>query len=409
MNILLINHYAGTPELGMEFRPYYLAREWIKAGNRVTIVAASFAHVRNKQPVVDVSFSEELIDDIRYVWLRTPAYKGNGARRILNMCVFVTTLFSQSKQVAARYTPDVVIASSTYPLDIYPARRIASFSRAKLVYEVHDLWPLSPIELGGMSPRHPFIMVIQAAEDYAYRVSDKVVSMLPMAKPHMVKHGMNPDKFSYVPNGIVIEEWLLNRSTLPSEHTATIENLRAKCKFIVGYAGAHGLANALQHLIRAASKLEAQSIGIILVGDGAEKDDLVKMTSDMKLRNVVFLPPVPKAMIPELLSRMDALYIGLSRCSLFRFGISPNKLMDYMMAGKPVIYAIEAGNNMIAEAGCGLSVPVESSDAIVEAATKLAAMHKDALDSMGKKGRDYVIAHHDYRVLAKKFLESLIV
>jgi glycosyltransferase involved in cell wall biosynthesis len=407
MNILLINHYAGTPELGMEFRPYYMAREWIKAGNQVTIVAASFAHVRSKQPVVEIGSNEELIDAIRYVWLRTLTYKGNGVRRILNMCMFVATLFAQSKQFAYRYKPDVVIASSTYPLDIYPARRIASLSRAKLVYEVHDLWPLSPIELGGMSPKHPFIMVMQAAEDYACRVSDRVVSLLPMAKSHLVYHGMKPENFSYIPNGIVIDEWMSIQSGLPSEHAAAIKSLRAKCNFIVGYAGAHGLANALQYLIRAASQMEAKSIGVILVGNGAEKNNLMKMASDMKLRNVVFLPPVPKVMIPELLSQMDALYIGMSRCSLYRFGISPNKLMDYMMAGKPVIYAIDAGNNMVAESGGGLSVPVESPNAIAEAAAKLAAMSKDELDSMGRKGRDYVMTNHNYRVLAKQFLGSL--
>ncbi|HTG81711.1 MAG TPA: glycosyltransferase, partial [Geobacteraceae bacterium] len=116
---------------------------------------------------------------------------------------------------------------------------------------------------------------------------------------------------------------------------------------------------------------------------------------------------VSKSSIPALLAAMDALYIGLQRQPLFRFGISPNKLMDYMMAGKPVINAIEAGNDPVAESGCGISVCSENSDAIAEAIQELMGMNEAEREVMGMRGKEYVLKHHDYRVLARKFVEIM--
>ena len=175
MNILLINHYAGSPQYGMGYRPYYFAREWGRMGHKVTIVAASFSHLRSKQPKVNGNISEELIDDIQYIWIKTPSYEGNGIRRVQNMLTFVGKLISLSRRLSKKLKPDVVIASSTYPLDIFPAYLVSRFSKAKLIFEVHDLWPLTPIKLGKMSKWHPFIVVLQIAEDFAYKNANKVI------------------------------------------------------------------------------------------------------------------------------------------------------------------------------------------------------------------------------------------
>ncbi|MBC7603799.1 MAG: glycosyltransferase family 4 protein, partial [Ramlibacter sp.] len=211
MRILYINHYAGSPQHGMEFRPYYLAREWVRAGHPVQMLAASFSHVRSKQPscagqAISVP-TTEWIDGIEYRWFPAPPYGGNGIGRVRNIWAFLRQVWSQAKGIVASFRPDVVIASSTYPLDIWVARRIARLSNAKLVYEVHDLWPLSPIELGGMSPRHPFIRLCQWAEDTAYRDADVVVSMLPRVADHMRSHGLDLKRLHVVPNGISPDEW----------------------------------------------------------------------------------------------------------------------------------------------------------------------------------------------------------
>lgn len=148
MNILLVNHYAGSVYHGMEFRPYYLGLEWVKAGHNVTVVAADCSHLRSKKVKLTDSLETENIDGINYVWLKTLDYTGNGVRRALNMASFVASLFRFSKRIISIAKPDVVIASSTYPADIFPSRYIANKSNAKLVFEIHDLWPLSPMELG---------------------------------------------------------------------------------------------------------------------------------------------------------------------------------------------------------------------------------------------------------------------
>ncbi len=407
MNILLINHYAGSRRHGMEYRPYYLAREWVRLGHQVTIASASYSHVRTLQPAVSGQVSEEQIEGIHYVWFKTPAYEGNGIPRAINILTFVGQLLRYRNWIAGTIKPDVVVASSTYPLDIIPARAISRRCHAKLVFEVHDLWPLSPIELGGMPRYHPFILLMQWAENIAYRNADTVVSMLPNTVEHMLQHGMRPDKFVYIPNGVDVAEWHDRPSALPDEHKQALSKLKPKKHFLVGYTGAHGLANGLDYFIDAAFQLQEHPVTFVLVGQGPEKDKLILKAQSRKQKNVIFLPPVEKMAMPVILKEMDALYIGLKGDPLFRFGVSPNKLMDYMMAAKPVIYAIRAGNDMVADSGCGISIPPEKPKEIARAVQQLMSLSAEARKQMGQKGRAYILANHDYRVLAKQFLGSL--
>lgn len=403
MNILLINHYAGAPQYGMEYRPFYMAREWVRMGHNVTIAGADFSHLRSKQP----NTGHECIDGINYVWLNTPEYKGNGVGRVLNMLSFIKGLFKNYRKIVGENIPNIVIASSTYPLDIYPAKYIASKYKAKLVYEVHDLWPLSPMELGGMSKYHPFVIVMQVAENYAYKVVDKVVSMLPKAEGHMLEHGLSPDKFVYVPNGIDVTEWSEETKKIPEKHQECIEKLKTQNKFIIGYAGGHAISNALTFLINAAEKIVDGNICFVLIGKGNEKENLERLVNFKNLTNVVFLDAISKQAIPDLLQKFDCLYIGWNKTPLYRFGVCPNKLFDYMMAGKPVIHSITAGNDLVKEADCGISVPAEDIDAIAEAIVKMKNLSEQERIEMGKRGKAFVMENHDYKILAKKFLDSL--
>lgn len=403
MNILLINHYAGSPRHGMEYRPYYLAREWVKEGHRVTIIAASFSHLRTNNPVLKRGVTEESIDGIRYIWLKTPTYQGNGIGRIFNMLQFVIRLRTCIKTIIAHERIDAVIASSTYPLDIYPARLIQKEQKARLIFEVHDLWPLSPMELGNISAWHPYIMVMQKAENDAYRYCDQVVSILPCAAEHMIQHGLDPDRFVHVPHGITLEEQCIP-GELPMEHKKILMNLKTEGRFLIGYTGAHGIANSLDTVIDAAKLCANQNIAFVLVGQGPEKEKLQTEVDQSGLSNVVFLPAVNKVLVPSILNFFDGCIIAWQKNRLYRFGISPNKLMDYMWAGKPVIHAVEAGNDPVKEAGCGISVPPEDPQAIADAIQTLAGMSAAEREAMGQRGKEYVMKHHDYKVIAKQFL-----
>ena len=403
MNILLINHYAGSPALGMEYRPYYLAREWVRAGHRVQIVAADFSHVRSRQPVA----GDETIDGIAYRWVKTPSYQGNGAGRVWNIWRFLSQVWRQSARLVREFKPDAVIASSTYPMDIWVARRIARQAGARLVFEVHDLWPLSPIELSGMSPKHPFIRLCQAAEDAAYRDADVVVSMLPKVQGHMADHGLDLSKLHIVPNGITPEDWQHQAAPLRDDVARAIAAQRAAGRTVVGYAGSMGLPNALDVLLDAAALLRDQPIAVVMVGDGHERARLKQRVADQGLTQVTLLPPIPKAQIPAFLAQIDIAYIGWQRVPISRFGIAPNKLMDYMMAGCAVLHSVEAGNDPVAESGCGLTVAPENPQAVVDGLRRLAALPAAERLAMGERGRAFVLAHHSYPVLAQRFIAAI--
>lgn len=406
MRILYINHYAGSPKHGMEFRPYYLAREWVRAGHEVNLVAADYSHLRQHNPILSESHRDEDIDGIRYTWCKTPRYEGNGLKRVINIFRFLGRLMGLSKRYLRDWRPDLVIASSTYPLDTVPAAFIAQRTGAKLVYEVHDLWPLTPVEVGGMSPRHPFIRLLQWAEDFGYRRADTVISMLPCARDYMVEHGMDPAKYAVIPNGVDVSEWQGATEPLPAEHGWTLADLKAQGRFIVGYAGGHGLANALDFLLEAASQLQQDKVSFVLVGDGPDKAALIDKARAMNLSNVQFLPSIPKRAVPAFLAQCDALFIGWRKLPIYRFGINPNKLFDYLMAGKPVIHSVEAGNDLVREAGAGISVGAEDPAAIADAVRRMMALAPAERERMGEVGRAHVLAQHDYAVLARRFLAA---
>lgn len=402
MNILLINHYAGNPQLGMEFRPYYLGREWVRSGNRVMIIGGSFSHLRKQQPTEQ----RENIEGIEYCWVPLKPYKGNGLGRIRSMFDFVRKLWFGYKKYLGDFRPDVVIASSTYPLDIYPARKIAKHYGAKLVYEVHDLWPLSPMELGGYSKNHPFIRVIQAAEDYCYRHADKVVSLLPKALDHMVERGMNPAKFVYIPNGFDLAEW--TNILTPSRTVADlVGRLRSEGKFIIMYTGGHAISNALDFFLDAMKELKGTNVVAVLIGDGQEKQRLEQRSLTEHIDNVVFLPSVPKNQIPAVLESSDALYLGWQKNKLYDYGICPNKLFDYMMAARPIIHSVSAPNDWVKESNCGISVEAENAEALAKAISQLTELTEKQRLEMGERGREYCKDKFNYKNLAEEFAVEL--
>jgi glycosyltransferase involved in cell wall biosynthesis len=408
MNILYLNHYAGSPALGMEYRPYYLAREWVRAGHRVQIVAGNYSHVRSHQPAA----GQEVIDGIEYRWLPLPGYRGNGVGRAWNIARYLQQLWWMTPELAADFKPDAVIASSTYPMDIWVARRIARRARALLAFEVHDLWPLSPIELSGMAPGHPFIRLCHAAESTAYRDADRVVSMLPKVQDYMASRGLDLSKLHIVPNGITLDEWQGDGEALRDDVAAAIAQQRRAGRVVVGYAGSMGLPNALDVLIDAVKLLQDEStgteFGIVMVGDGLERERLVQRLHGLGLQDrMVWLPPIAKAQVPAFLAQLDIAYIGWQRVPIYRFGIAPNKLMDYLMARCVVLHSVDAGNDPVAESGCGLTVPPESPADVAAGLRALAALPEAERRAMGERGRAFVLANHTYPVLAQRFIQSL--
>ena len=410
MNILYIDHYAGSLSMGMEFRPYYFAREWQKLGHRVRIIGASFSHLRKQNPEVSRDFEIQTIDGVEYQWIKTRTYDGNGAARAITLFEFCSKLYRKAPQIVKEFAPDVVISSSTYPLDTYPAQRIRKLAKrsCKYIHEAHDLWPLTLIELAGWNEKHPFIRLLARGERSALSNSDAIVAVTAGEADYMIHHGMQSrEKFTHIPNGIALEDWE-NKEALPEEHEACLNRLKQEKKFVIGYLGGHALSNALDHYLNAAKLLvDDKRFAFLCVGKGAEKEQLQVRAQAENISNLTFLPAIGKKQVPTFLEACDALYIGAEPCSLYRFGVSMNKVYDYMMAGKPIIYGVEAKNNDVEEAGCGLTIRPGNAEEIAEAARKLAEMDPGERGRIGERGKAWVIRNCDYTKLARTFLEVM--
>lgn len=410
MNIVLINHYAGSPDMGMEFRPYYFAREWVKQGHTVHIIAADYSHLRRKNPTVSKDFEKEVIDGITYWWVKTIDYGKNGGKRAITMGQFVGKLCLHAKKIVKIMQPDVVITSSTYPIDTFAGQRIRrkSKKKVKLIHEVHDMWPATLIELGGMSKYNPFVIAMQIGENSAYKKADYVLALLEYSEPHMQEHGLKKGKFKCVPLGVDLNEWE-EKEPLNEVHQQELDKIKREGKFVVGYFGGHAMSNALDILIDVAEKVnkKEKNIQFVLVGSGVEKERLKQMVLKKQLGNVTFLPPVGKKEIPELVQYFDCIYIGTYKNNLYRFGLCLNKMLDAMMSQKPVVCSLTAPPSWIEKANSGIVVEAENPTKIYDAILKVYEMSEQERASMGRRGVDYVKEHLDIEKLAKEVLDIM--
>lgn len=405
MNILIINHYAGSPEMGMEFRPYYFAREWIKMGHHVDIIAADYSHLRRKNPIVEHDFQEEIIDNIHYHWIKTGDYEGNGVKRAMTIAKFVSSLWFHSNMIINKLKPDVVICSSTYPLDTYVGQKLKRKSKKplKLIHEVHDMWPASLIDLGGMSEKHPFVKVMQIGENSFCKKADTVVSLLPAAKNYFIEHGMKPDKFVHVSNGVILKEWE-NPQPLKQEIAEHFLKKKNEGKLNLCFFGSIHKTYNLDTLIEALIKRGKNDIALTLIGPGMDKEELQQMTVGRE-DIFSFFEPIAKQQIPSLFEYIDGTFIGIKNQKISRFGISMNKLFDAMMGGKPIIYMVDAPNNYVEEYDCGVMVEGTDIDAIITALDKFVALSDERRIEMGSNGNRAAREVFNYNSLAEKFAE----
>lgn len=402
MKIAVINHYAGSSRRGMEHRHYDLARHWVAAGHEVHIVAASYSHLRQGNPVPAGAVFAEREAGIQFHYLKTRAYSGNGLGRIWNMLGFCRRLWSMG---AVLRNMDVLLVSSPHLFAVPAAQRLARRLAIPLVLEIRDLWPLSLIELLHVSPWHPMVLAMRLLERRAYARNDLIVSILPNGREHYARHGNRSGRVVHIPNGMDLSSW--NEDHLGDQHPtlAALKTLREQFAFVVMYLGTLGRANALEPFLQAAAASPRADIAHVLVGAGSERPVLASGAKG----KVFFLDPVPRHLVPAALSFADILYIGWNdRPRLYRYGISPNKIMDYMMAAKPVIHAVKAWNDPVAESACGVSIPPGQPQAIIDAVRRLLELSAAQRADMGRKGRAFASSRYDYRVLAQQYLAELV-
>lgn len=402
--IWIINQYSSTPQTGMAGRHYYLAKYLARKGYKVYLIAAAYTHLLRKPPRIKSEIDFQEIEGFNFVWVDMPTYKdAHSKKRIFNWFLFSWKLLKLKKYIEDR--PDSVMISSPSLVAFWGARSLARYYKAKLIFEVRDIWPLTLIEVGGYSKRHPFIMLMQWLEDKAYKDADRVISNLPYAFEHMITRGMHKKKFTWIPNGIDLEE-MSTFQDIPS----IVKDKIPKNAFVVGYTGTLGVVNAIDILIEAAILLkDNSSISFVLVGDGKEKAKLQEKVKKHHLKNVVFIDPIPKEQVQSMLSYFDACIIGGPKNNLHKWGVSPNKLFDYLYSKKPVLYSLDSGKyNPIKNSNSGISFEPGVSQELVKAILKFSTLSKVERENMGENARRHVLTHHDYSKLADKLIECAL-
>lgn len=400
--VWILNHYAMTPDTAGGTRHYCLARNLLPHGWHATLIAGSVEHLSGKQRLAphEVSRMEEFAG-IPFLWLRTPQFKGNGIGRIINMLSY------SLRALRRKYTqelpkPDLIIGSTVHPFAAMAGALLARRHRVPFIFEVRDLWPQTLIDLGRLPPRSLVARALGRLEKWLYIEASRVVVLLPKAADYIERLGIPATKVVWIPNGVDL-------SVFP------VRDAQAKTPgmpFVLMYFGAHGQANGLHVLLEAmqlvARHIAPELITLRLIGDGPLKADLMGLAQRLGLSNVSFYPPVPKDAIPALAHEADAFVISvLDLPLLYRYGISMNKLFDYLAASRPIIIASAAANNPIDEAKAGLTVAPGNPEQMAMAIRQLFHSSADERKRMGRAGRRYVELHHGFDQLARRLASTM--
>lgn len=378
-------------------RHYDLARELVRKGHSLTIFASSFHYGKRieTREYHETPYIIEDIDGITFVWIKTFPYQKNDLNRFFNMFTYTYRVLRHVHHMPI-VAPDIVIGSSVHMFAVYAAYRIAQKFDVPFVMEVRDIWPQTLIDMG-MSRYHPFVFLLGWLEKYLYQKAQKIITLLPYAIEHIRSvTPMDEDKIVWIPNGADIQ-----RNDAIEPHVFSTKALN------VVYAGAIGAANDLVTLIESARLLQNQPISFHIVGDGPMKPVLESLCATSAVQNVFFYGALPKTEALKMIKGADVLYFSLTDSPVFRYGISSNKLFDYLSAGKPILFASNSGNNPVQETGAGITVAAENPGAVAEGVQIFLEMTETERLAMGSRGRVYMEIHHDTKQLAERLEQTL--
>lgn len=399
----IINQYASTPETGRAVRHYNLAKELAKRGHKVYLIAASYNHLLLTPPYLKDDYRIDDISGFKFVWIRMPRYAHSHSKiRVLNWFIFAWKILKLSKIISDK--ANTILYSSPSLVPFLGAYLLARKLNSKLVWDIRDLWPLTLIELGKISKLHPFIFFHQWLENFACRKSDFIISNLPMVYNYLLKKGVKQSSFSWIPNGLSIDNFRKKNFL----NLKTKKQLPLK-KFIIGYAGSLGISNAPKPLLDAVLLTRNdKNIHYVLVGNGGLRKTIEEFILNNKLTNITLLNAIPKNEIPSLLKYFDICYAGFNKSSLYKYGTALNKLPEYFMSGKPILFSINSPYKPVNKAKAGFTVPAEDTKAIVRAIYKLKKMSLIKRRQLGKNGQNYAIKNFDYVKIAKNLEKVLI-
>lgn len=401
-HVWILNHYAVAPGGAGGTRHYSLAKNLPAHGWTASIIASSVELNTGRQRLDKAERTRlETILGVLFLWIRTPDYKGNGGGRMFNMLAYALRAWMPSA-TRSLVKPDVVIGSSVHPFAALSGAFLARRHKVPFVFEVRDLWPQTLIDMGRINEHGAMATVMRWMERWLYRRADRIVVLLPRAVDYIAPLGIAPTKVVWVPNGVELTGYV--------DPGASVAKPGAP--FTLMYFGAHGQANGLDNVLRAMSLLRGKAhsgngIRLRIIGDGPQKPSLLRLADELHLTNVAFEPPVPKSAIPALAAEADAFVFNLVDAPVFRYGISSNKLFDFMAGARPIIFCCDASNNPVQDAGAGPTVPPGDPDALADAILAMAESPLASRAELGAAGRRYVEKNHGFQALAGRLAHAL--
>jgi glycosyltransferase involved in cell wall biosynthesis len=408
MHILVIHQsFVALNEPGGT-RHYELARNLVEKGHQVTIIASPVSYLTGAQsaPASRDSGSAGAQADEHGEYLpgltilRTYTYRAlhkSFVHRVFSFMSFMLSSFWAGMRIKK---VDVVWGTSPPIFQAASAWALARLKGAPFLLEIRDLWPAFAIAVGVL--RNPLLIRLSEwLERFLYRHADTVMINSPGFQEHVQQRGAR--RIELVPNGADPRMFDPHQNGTHFRQEHGLEG-----KFVLLYAGAHGMSNDLGIALEAAHLLADQpDIVIVFLGDGKEKPALQQKAWEKQLKNVIFLSPLPKTEMGLALAGSDACLAILKPIPLYAT-VYPNKVFDYMAAGKPVVLAINGVIRQVVEqAQAGVFVPPGDPQALAQAIGRMAE-DKEAARQAGLRGRAYIEHHFNRLVLAEK-LESILL
>lgn len=377
-------------------RGWLLLNELAKSECDVVVISSNSNNLIDPMDI-DGSWKDETVNNIRLIWLNTLKYGvAKSYLRILSWFHFELKLFFYNKKNLPR--PDAVVVSSLSLLTILNGLWLKRKYQCRLIFEIRDIWPLTIIEEGGASVSNPMVRFLGWLERLGYRKSDAIIGTMPNLAEHVQGVCKNSAPVFCVPMGVSLDQEN-NDQPLSDEYKSRILN-HTSLKIV--HAGTIGITNALETLFETAKLLEDDDrFQFIIVGDGALREAYIEKYSYLK--NVTFAPKVSKNQVQSVLSECDIVYFSTFPSKVWRYGQSLNKVIDYMLSGKPVVASYSGYPSMINEAQCGQFVPASNPQALADTFIKYAAMSEAERLEMGAKGKAWLLHNRNYKKLAQDF------
>ncbi len=401
MKILYFHQHFTTPEGSTGTRSFSNSMQLIKNGHKVTLVCGSFVGAntglrgsfQRGQRRGDVDGIDVIELDLSY---------GNKDGFIKRTYIMFRYFLKAIKYVFTE-DYDLVFATSTPLTASIPGIVAKIFKRKPFVFEVRDLWPELPREMGVI--KNPIVLYLMSVLEYlSYTSSDHLIALSPGILEGIHKRGVSRKDITMIPNGCDMEIFKKNPSLSWRPESCKKED------FLAIFSGTHGVANNVESIINAAKVLQSRkntNVKIILIGQGGKKADLIKIVKKENLKNIIFLDPVSKLKLAGLMGSADIGLQVLANVPAFYYGTSPNKFFDYIAAGLPVINNYPGWlANLITENLCGYAIPPEDPEKFADT-LEHAATNKELLAEMGSNAEELAKAKFDRQNLAKIWTETL--